>query len=58
MAIGFGVLKLGAREFWSLTPVELEAALRGLYGSGRQIEITGRSQLNGLMCDFPDVPVS
>jgi len=57
MTIGFGVLKLSAREFWSLTPVEFEAALRGLYGAWGENEKPVRSQLNALMGEFPDGPI-
>ena len=55
MGIGFGVLKLSSREFWSLTPVEFEAALRGLYGDDILAEYPDRDQLVRLMEDFPDM---
>ena len=32
MAAGLGLLRLPPAHFWSMTPKELEAALRGLLG--------------------------
>ena len=32
MAAGLGLLRLRPADFWSMTPRELEAALRGLLG--------------------------
>lgn len=52
MAIGFGVLKLSSREFWSLTPRELAAAIEGLTGRGEAP--MGRERLKELARRFPD----
>ncbi len=55
MAAGLGVLNLAPRDFWSMTPIELDAALRGAFGG----ELTGthpdRAALDGLIHDYPDI---
>jgi uncharacterized phage protein (TIGR02216 family) len=53
MRFGFGVLKLGAKEFWGLTPRELAAAFQaasGRIGGGAP----ARSRLAEMMAAFPD----
>ncbi|MCX5570428.1 phage tail assembly chaperone [Kaistia sp. K-TC2] len=52
MAIGFGVLKLSSREFWSLTPRELAAAIEGL--AGRASAPMDRAAFEDLTRRFPD----
>lgn len=52
MAIGFGVLKLSSREFWSLTPRELAAAIEGLTG-GTSAPMD-RAAFDDLARRFPD----
>lgn len=54
MAIGLGVLRLAPAEFWAMTPRELEAALRGLYGLPGSGEPMEREQLAALMRRYPD----
>lgn len=53
MEFGFGVLKLSSDQFWALTPVELEAAMRAHSGSTRQAPLT-RPALGALMERYPD----
>ncbi len=53
MALGFGVLRLAPREFWSLTLRELEAAVRGLGGANSTTPLV-RTDLTALMQRFPD----
>jgi len=53
MAAGLGLLRLRPADFWSMTPRELAAALKGLSGrvSGPSMS---RVDLAGLMSRFPD----
>ena len=53
MRLGFGVLRLGPREFWGLTPRELAAAIEGAGGRSRG-RPPDRSTINRLMAAFPD----
>ncbi len=53
MQFGFGVLRLGSREFWGLTPRELAAAFEAMSGRARG-GAPGREQLGRLMAAFPD----
>ncbi len=50
MRLGFGVLRLGSKEFWGLTPRELAAAL----SAGRRPGAPRRGELEALMSAFPD----
>ncbi|XCP57355.1 rcc01693 family protein [Methylocystis echinoides] len=52
MAFGLGVLRLGPRDFWSMTPRELFHAAEGVYGHGGTC--MSRAGLDALMRDFPD----
>lgn len=52
MAIGFGVLRLSPAEFWSLSPREFAAALRGLYGEGAPA--LSRATFEELRARYPD----
>ena len=54
MAAGLGVLRLRPADFWSMTPRELEAALRGFLGPAHQEASLPRSTLAHLMQRFPD----
>lgn len=54
MAIGFGVLGLEPRAFWSLTFAELDAAIRGRFGQLRAEAPPTRSEIRALMQRFPD----
>ncbi|KAB2910816.1 MAG: phage tail assembly chaperone [Hyphomicrobiaceae bacterium] len=54
MAVGLGVLRLPPALFWSMTPRELQAALRGLLGPAVCDAPPPRSVLAQLMTRFPD----
>jgi uncharacterized phage protein (TIGR02216 family) len=54
MAAGLGLLRLRPADFWSMTPRELEAALRGLLGPGHANDPLPRTMLADLMQRFPD----
>ena len=51
MAFGFSVLRLSPRDFWTMTPRELAASVRGLAPAA---EAPGRGDLDRLMDLFPD----
>ena len=52
MAAGFGLLRLSPREFWSMTPREMERAMSVLVGA--RAGAPGRADLAELMQRFPD----
>jgi uncharacterized phage protein (TIGR02216 family) len=52
MAFGLGVLRLAPRDFWSMTPRELDRAAEGVYG--RASRPPSRAALDEMMRDFPD----
>lgn len=52
MAFGLGTLKLAPRDFWSMTPREIAAAMRAHGIEGRKPMTAG--DLQGLMEAFPD----
>ena len=52
MAIGFGLLGLEPRAFWSFTLPELDAAVRGRCGVAERPP--ARRELAALMDRFPD----
>lgn len=54
MAAGLGLLRLRPADFWSMTPRELDAALRGLLGPAHLDMPTSRSTLADLMTRYPD----
>ncbi len=54
MAAGLGLLRLPPAQFWSMTPKELEAALRGLLGPTHADAALPRSALTQMMSRFPD----
>lgn len=54
MAIGFGLLGLDPRAFWSLTLAELEAAVRGRLGRGAEERPMSRRELSDLEHRYPD----
>ena len=54
MAAGLGILRLPPAAFWSMTPRELAAALRGQLGPGTAPTRLPREALLGLMRQFPD----
>jgi len=51
LAIGLGVLRLSPEQFWKMTPRELAAALRGLYGDAMPLD---RATFDALRERFPD----
>ena len=53
MAAGLGLLRLPPAHFWSMTPRELEAALRALLGPAVDASLP-RSALTQLMTRYPD----
>jgi hypothetical protein len=55
MAIGFGLLGLEPRAFWSLTIAELEAAVRGRFGSRPTEGPPSKADVASLTCRYPDV---
>jgi uncharacterized phage protein (TIGR02216 family) len=54
MAAGLGLLRLPPAHFWSMTPKELEAALRALLGPTHADAPPPRATLSQLMSRFPD----
>ena len=54
MAVGLGLLRLPPAHFWSMTPRELDAALRGLLGPVQSDAPLPRAALTHLMSRFPD----
>lgn len=56
MAFGFGVLRLCAIDFWSLTPRELMSAVEGVNSreSAAAMNPIARAALEDLMRAFPD----
>jgi uncharacterized phage protein (TIGR02216 family) len=56
MAIGFGLLGLEPCAFWSLTLAELDAAVRGRFGTTRNERPPSRRDLADLARRFPDQP--
>ena len=54
MEIGLGVLGLAPAVFWSLTPRELQAILRGKFGTASDGLAPTRMQLDALMRQYPD----
>lgn len=55
MTAGLGTLRLAPHDFWSMTPRELDAALRGALGLTAATPAMTRSDLKALMAAFPDV---
>jgi uncharacterized phage protein (TIGR02216 family) len=54
MAFGLGVLRLPPSSFWAMTPRELDAALRGVYGPPSAETAPTRAGLAQLAAMFPD----
>lgn len=54
MAAGLGLLRLPPDAFWSMTPRELAAALRGFLGPSSPDAPIPRAVLAQLMSRFPD----
>ena len=51
MAAAFGLLRLSPRDFWSMTPREMERAMSLL---GGRVGAPGRNELAEMMRRFPD----
>jgi uncharacterized phage protein (TIGR02216 family) len=54
MAVGFGLLGLEPRAFWSLTLAELDAAVRGRFGAAISAAPPARRDLERLSERYPD----
>jgi len=54
MAAGLGLLRLSPAHFWSMTPKELDAALRGRLGPAHLDPPLPRPALAQLMARYPD----
>jgi uncharacterized phage protein (TIGR02216 family) len=54
MALGLGVMAIPSPVFWAMTPRELDAALRGRFGSSPQTGFLSQHDLAQLMQQFPD----
>jgi uncharacterized phage protein (TIGR02216 family) len=52
MVFGLGILRLSPRDFWAMTPREIEAAVEGVHG--RRAAVPARADLAALMAMFPD----
>lgn len=52
LQFGFGILNLAPRDFWKMTPLELNAAMRahGVFSAKPIL----RSELQSMMSKFPD----
>lgn len=58
MRFGLGVLGLGPRDFWAMTPRELDAAMKGRLGILEDWKPMDKSALASLISRFPDQAVS
>jgi len=54
MSVGFGVLGLAPRDFWSMTLLELSFALSGLQGPHLISTPLAKDEFNALMMRYPD----
>jgi len=54
MATGLGLLRLAPAHFWSMTPRELAAAIRGALGIAYSEGSLTRSDLTRMMQRYPD----
>jgi uncharacterized phage protein (TIGR02216 family) len=54
MEAGLGTLRLPPPVFWTMTPRELEAALRGAFGAPHGLDPMSRADLAALMAMYPD----
>lgn len=55
MAFGLGILRLAPRDFWSMSLLELNAAVAGASGTAWTGEPITKSDLGALMDRFPDL---
>lgn len=54
MEMGLGALGLAPATFWTLTPRELQAALRGKFAIAATGEAPARDEFEALMRRYPD----
>ena len=54
MRFGLGALGLAPRDFWRMTPVEFDAAMKGRMGHFHEDRAMTRSRLETLSKLFPD----
>lgn len=54
MEAGLGSLRLRPSDFWAMTPRELDAALRGAFGTRNAATPPTRGDLAALMKRYPD----
>lgn len=54
MSFGLGVLRLSPVAFWSMTMVEISAAMSVFLGAGNGADAMNRQNLAHLMAAFPD----
>ncbi|ODR94718.1 hypothetical protein AUC70_08930 [Methyloceanibacter stevinii] len=54
MEAGLGILRLRPGDFWAMTPRELDAALRGAFGTRKAATPPTRGDLAELMKRYPD----
>jgi uncharacterized phage protein (TIGR02216 family) len=57
MAFGLGVLRFEPSAFWSMTLVELKAAVRGMRGVAGAGDPMDRGVLDALLHAYPDLPL-
>jgi uncharacterized phage protein (TIGR02216 family) len=55
MATGLGLLRLAPAHFWSMTPRELAAAIRGALGIAHTDGPLTRPDLARMMQRYPDI---
>ena len=53
MVLGLGALSLAPRDFWGMTPAELEAAIEGAFGRAPAVPFS-RADFEALMRAYPD----
>ena len=54
MATGLGALRLSPKDFWAMSPRELERATTGLFGDSTVATPPTRAALETLMHRYPD----
>jgi len=54
MSFGFGVLRLGPNQFWSMSLHEMDAAISACTGFSMDDAPINRLTLNGMMAAYPD----
>lgn len=54
MGAGLGLLRLSPAAFWAMTPRELDAALRAIFGDAKADAPLDMRALAALMARYPD----